>query len=119
MIGIEECGLFLGSLNLAWKRFRGGLNLTAGWVRVGVICEGRGWGWLNWGLVQHNSESGAAVNEDADENMSSIFHTGHFQMGCGICRNFEPVEWGGKDDRAATCAQHRFLSGISWEVMVL
>lgn len=119
MIEIEECGPFLGSLNLAWKHFRGGLNLAARRVRVGVISEGRGWGWLSWGLVQHHCESGAAVNEDADENMSSIFHTGHFQMGCGICRNFEPVQWGGKDDRAATCAQHRFLPGISWEVMVL
>lgn len=44
MIEIEECGLFLGSLNLAWKHFRGGLNLTAGRVRVGVMGEGRGWG---------------------------------------------------------------------------
>lgn len=32
---------------------------------------------------------------------------------------FEPVEGGGKDDRVATCAKHRFPSGISWEVMVL
>lgn len=119
MIEIEECGLFLGSLNLAWKHFRGGLNLAAQRVRVGVIGKGRGWGWLNWGLVRHDCESGAAVNEDAHENMSGIFHTGHFQMGCGIFRNFEPVERGGMYDRAATCAQHRFLSGISWEVVVL
>lgn len=107
MIEIEECGLFLGSLNLTWKYFRGGLNLAAGQVRVGVTGKGRGWGWLNWGLVQHDCESGAAGNEDAGENMSSIFHTGNFQMGCAICRNFEPVECRGKDDRAATCAQHR------------
>lgn len=26
----------------------------------------------------------AAANEDADENMSGIFHTGNCQMGCGI-----------------------------------
>lgn len=84
MTETEECGLFLGSLNLVWKHFRGGLNLPARRVRVGVIGEGRGWGWLNWRLVQHDCESGAAANEDADENVSGIFHTGNCQMGCGI-----------------------------------
>lgn len=82
MIEIEECGLFLGSSNLAWKRFRGGLNLAARQVRVGVI--GRGWGWLNRGLVRHSGESGTAVNEDTNENISSAFHLRHFQRDCGI-----------------------------------
>jgi len=35
----------------------------------------------------------SAVNEDARENMSSIFHPRHFQMGCSIFRCSEPVEW--------------------------
>lgn len=110
---IEECGLFLGSSNPAWKRFRGGLNLAAWRVRVGVIS--RGWGWLNRGLVRHGRESGDAVNEDANENMSSIFHPRHFQMGCGVFRSFEPVEQGEVDGKAAICAQHRFLPRVRWE----
>lgn len=90
MIEIEECGLFLGSSNLAWKWFRGGLNLAAWRGRVGVI--GRAWGWLNRGLVRHHGESGAAVNEGVNGKMPSIFHPRHFHMDSGIFGSFEPVE---------------------------
>lgn len=113
MIEIEECGPFLGSLNLAWKHFRRGLNLTARWVRLGVIGKSRGWGWLNWGLVWHNCESGAAVDEDADENMSSIFHTGHLQMSCGICRNFEPCSGEGWMTRLLPVLSTGFYLGLA------
>lgn len=113
MIETEECGCFLGSSSLAWKCFRGGLNLVAQQVRVGVVGKGRGWGWLNQGLVWHNGESGTVVNKGASGNMSSIFHPRHFQMGCGIFRSLEPVELG-RDGWQSYCLCSAWGSDWGW-----
>lgn len=66
--------------------------------------------------MRHGGESGAAVNEDANENVSSISHPKHFQTGWGIFRSFEPVERGEMESgKAALCAQRGFLPGVRWE----
>lgn len=63
--------------------------------------------------MRHCGESGAAADEDANENTSRIFHPRHLQMGCGIFGSLEPVERG--DGKAAVCAWRGLLPGVRRE----
>lgn len=49
------------------------------------------------------------------KNTSNVFHPKYFQVGCGVFRCFEPMEWGEMCSKAAVCSLHRFLPRVRWE----
>lgn len=93
MIEIEECRLVLGSLHLAWKRFRGWIRSRCSVGQAWGNCRGRGGAQLNRGLARSGAESGAAIDGGDNDNTPGVSHPGHFHAGCSISSSIEPVGW--------------------------
>lgn len=104
MIEIEECRLGLGSLHLAWKRFRGWIRSRCSVGQARGNCRGRGGARPTRGSARSGAGSGAAIDGGYNDNAPGMSHPRHFHAGCSISSSIEPVGWEEMAKRWQSCS---------------